>query len=68
MPPGSTSTSAAEMAVAAGNTLESVMRTVPLLVRIGFCAVMRWLNFFGTCSAPAARSALSGPGSGAGKI
>jgi hypothetical protein len=41
LPPGSTSTSAAAIAVATGKFFESVMRTAPLFVRIGFCASMR---------------------------
>ena len=32
MPPGSSSTNAAEIVLEAGNTLVSVIRTVPLLV------------------------------------
>jgi hypothetical protein len=30
-----------------GNTLESVIRTVPLLVLIGRCASIRWLKLCG---------------------
>ena len=40
MPPGSTSTRAAAIAVATGKLDESVMRTAPLFVLIGFCAII----------------------------
>ena len=39
MPPGWTSTNAAAIVFDTGNTLLSAIRTVPLLVLIGCCAV-----------------------------
>ena len=48
--------------------LESVIRTVPPLVRIGSCASMRWLKVCGTGSAPMSLSGPSGPGTGALKM
>ena len=68
MPPGSISTSAAEIVLDAGNTLVSVIRTVPLLVLIGSCASILWLRPGDTAVAPTTLSELSGPGTGAGKI
>ena len=62
MPPGSTSTSAAEIVFEAGNRLVSVMRTVPLLVLIGCCASILWLKVGDTGVAPAILSESSGPG------
>ena len=62
MPPGSTSTSAAAIVFDAGNTLVSVMRTVPLLVLIGCCASILWLNDCGTGVAPAILSESIEPG------
>ena len=44
------------------------MRTLPPLVRIGSCAIRRWLNVFGTGVAPAMRSEATGPGTGSGKM
>src|ERR1700740_3104740 len=44
MPPGWTSTSAAEIVFDAGNRLVSVIRTVPLLVLIGCCASILWMK------------------------
>ena len=64
MPPGSTSTSAAAIVFDAGNTLVSVIRTVPLLVLIGCCASILWLKLGGTGVAPAILSEPSGPGTG----
>jgi hypothetical protein len=43
MPPGSTSTNAAAIVVAAGKVVESDRWTVPPFVRIGFWARSRWL-------------------------
>ena len=68
MPPGSTSTSAAAMVLDAGNTLESVIRTVPLLVRIGSCASMWWLKLCGTGLAPMQLVGTERPGTGAVKM
>src|SRR5260370_31495482 len=68
MPPGSTSTSAAEIVFEAGNTLVSVIRTVPLLVLIGCCASILWLKVGDAATAPTVLSEASGPGTGAGKI
>jgi len=50
------------------NTVESVIRTLPLLVTIGCCASIRWLNVCGTAVSPAIRSEASGPGGGAEKM
>jgi hypothetical protein len=44
MPPGSISTSAAEIVFEAGKTPVSVIRTVPLLVLIGCCVSILWLR------------------------
>jgi hypothetical protein len=66
--PGSTSISAAEIVLEAGNALVSVMRTVPLFDLIGVCAIIRWLKRCGTSVAPGILSELSGPGTGAGKM
>jgi hypothetical protein len=41
----------------AGNTLESVIRAVPLLVLMGVCAIMRWLKPCGTGVTPEILSA-----------
>src|SRR5258707_14793980 len=68
MPPGWTSTNAAEIVFAAGNTLVSVIRTVPLLVLVGCCASILWLRPGDTATAPAILSDSSGPGTGAAKI
>src|ERR1700687_3001781 len=68
MPPGSTSTSAAEIVFDAGNTLVSVMRTVPLLVLIGCCASILWLKVGDTGTAPAILSESSDPGTAAAKM
>src|ERR1700730_8024473 len=68
MPPGSTSTSAAEIVFDTGNTLGSVIRTEPLLVLIGCCASILWLKLCDTVVAPTTLSELSGPGTGAAKI
>jgi hypothetical protein len=46
---------------AALNTLESAMRTVPPLVRIGSCAMSRCLKVCGTGLAPMSLSGPSGP-------
>ena len=62
MPPGSTSTNAAEIVFDAGNTLLSVIRTVPLLVLIGFCAIILWLKLCDTGFAPAILSEARDPG------
>src|SRR5271155_392464 len=62
MPPGSTSTNAAEIVFEAGNTLVSVIRTVPLLVLIGCCASILWLKPGDTEVTPAILSEPSGPG------
>ena len=68
MPPGTTSTSAAAIVFDAGNTLVSVIRTVPLLVVIGCCAIILWLKPGDTGGTPAILSELSGPGTEAGKM
>ncbi len=52
----------------AGNTEESVMRTVPLFIWMGRCASIRWLNVCGTAFTFAILSAPSGPGTCAGKM
>jgi hypothetical protein len=67
-PPGFISTSAAAVVVLTGKFLESLIRTVPLLVLIGSCGINRWLNVCGTTVAPGILSALSGPGTAAAKI
>src|SRR5258708_32649077 len=67
-PPASTSTRAAAIVVETGKILESVIRTVPLFVLIGCCAIIRWLKLCGTAVAPAILSEARGPGSGAGKM
>jgi hypothetical protein len=54
--------------VVTGKLLESAIRTVPLLVLIGCCAISRWLKLCGTAVAPEILSELSGPGTGAGKM
>ena len=46
----------------------SVIRAVPFFIVIGVCAIMRWLKLCGTAVAPVILSALSGPGTGAGKM
>src|ERR1700732_4222608 len=58
IPPGLTSTSDAAIVRETGNTLESVIRTVPLLVLIGCCAVILWLNLCGTAVMPLILSEL----------
>ncbi len=56
------------MVVDTGKVLESVIRTVPLFVRIGGCAIILWLKLLGTGAAPGILSEASGPGTGAAKI
>lgn len=68
MPPGSTSTSAAAIVFETGNTLLSVIRTVPLFVLIGCCAIILWLKPGDAAVAPAILSESSGPGTEAGKM
>jgi hypothetical protein len=67
MPPGCTSTNAAEIVFDAGNTMVSVIRTVPLLVLIGCCASILWLKLGDTEIAPAILSESSDPGTEEGK-
>src|ERR1700737_2376475 len=67
-PPGSTSTSAAEIVFEAGNTLVSVIRTEPLLVLIGCCASILWLKVGDTGTAPAILSDSSDPGTAEAKM
>jgi hypothetical protein len=52
----------------AWNTLESAMRKLPPLVRTGSWASRWWVKGSGAGPAPAIRSALSGPGTGAWKM
>jgi hypothetical protein len=56
------------MVLDTGNTLEPVILTVPPLVLIGCCAIIRWLKLYGTAVAPGILSAPSGPGTYAGKM
>ena len=51
-----------------GKLFESVMRTVPLRLRIGSCASILWLKLCGTGAAPSSLSGPSGGGTGALKI